>query len=411
MLHDDHDVIRARFIRERNQRLILRLMFRAGLLSQSKAVQKTGLKAPTVFRIFTELEQKGLIEAANGTDVGRHGEDPQPARKGRRPLEYRLKPDAAYIVGIDFWARSAAAVVQDFAGNQIASRSLCFSSPPSADEACAIIAHLIRDMLDGAGIDSQRLLGIGVGAPGSVGALTGVVHFYSRIPGMIEYPLGARLQEAFAAPVIVTNNASIAALAEERYGKAHGAASLFCFLVRAGVGGAYLQNGKLISDRSRTAFEVGHLSMDPHGRECSCGNRGCLELYLNEDAACAALSALAPCPDMETLDAIIAQGSPEVERLLEPLLEAASHAVKDIRRLLAPEAIAIITRSKAFSELIVKAASADLVNFDARFGPSGARLIASEYNAQLACKAACDLVYEAFFSHGLERSDQGGHEQ
>jgi predicted Rossmann fold nucleotide-binding protein DprA/Smf involved in DNA uptake len=96
---------RAASIRERNERLVLRLIFRKGPLSQSEAAKLTGLKPPTVFRIFLELERAGLIAA----DAGRR---PGPAeRKGRRPQDYRVVPSAAYAVGVDFWAGSAAAVV------------------------------------------------------------------------------------------------------------------------------------------------------------------------------------------------------------------------------------------------------------------------------------------------------------
>lgn len=398
MTSEEASPLRARLIRERNQRMILRLMFRSGSLSQSRAVLKTGLKAPTVFRIFSDLEKSGLIEPEA---VQKEGKE-QKGRKGRKPLLYRLKPDAAYVAGVDFWAHSAAAILQDFGGRQVAERSLCFASPPSAEEALNLIASLVRDMLEEARIQTDQLLGIGVGAPGSVGISTGVVHYYARIPGMVQYPLGQKLNDILGVPVIVSNNASIVAMAEQRYGMGRNASSLFMFLVRAGVGGAYLQNGKLVSDHSRTAFEVGHLSVDREGRECSCGNRGCLELYLNEEEVCRALSALGPCADIAEADRIIGQDQEKAASLLGSILNYAAHAVRDIRRLLAPEVVVIVTRSRHLSELIVRAASEDYVHHDQRFGPSGSKILGAEYSAILACRAACDLVYEEYFTHGFE---------
>jgi predicted NBD/HSP70 family sugar kinase len=395
---EDQHPERSHLIRERNQRLVLRLIFRLGILSQSKAVQRTGLKAPTVFRIFSNLEQRGLIEAIPPTET----HPIKNRKKGRQPVNYRIKADAAYVVGVDFWARSAAAIVQDFAGNPVTQREVCFASPPSAEDALEIITSLIRDMLAEAAIDAHRVLGIGVGAPGSVSATTGVVQYYARIPGMTEFPLAQRLNDCFRVPVVVTNNASIVALAEHRYGQAHGVSSLFLFLVRAGVGGAFIQNGKLVSDRSRTAFEVGHLSINPAGRPCTCGNRGCLELYLNEDTVCSALSAVQPCADIEDVQRILSEESPEIDRALAPLMDVSTHAVLDIRRLLAPEAVVIVTRSKNLSERLARAASIDFLHNDQRFGPPGSRVIASEYNATFACKAACDLVYEEYFAKGHE---------
>ncbi len=407
MTQDDQHPERAHLIRERNQRLVLRLIFRQGTLSQSKAVQRTGLKAPTVFRIFSDLEKRGLIESIHGDDTP----SVKNRKKGRRPVNYRIRADAAYVVGVDFWARSAAAVIQDFAGNLIAARDLCFASPPSAEDALDIISGLIRDMLSESAISTEKLLGIGVGAPGSVSATTGVVQFYARIPGMIEYPLAHRLRQRFSVPIVVSNNASIVALAEHRYGQAQGVSSLFLFLVRAGVGGAFIQNGKLVSDRSRTAFEVGHLSIDPAGKACSCGNRGCLELYLNEDTVCDALSSLQPCNGIEDVERILAAGGPEVDAAIAPILEVSTHAVRDIRRLLAPEAVVIVTRSANLSERLAAAALVDYAHNDRRFGSPGARIIASEYSATLACKAACDLIYEEYFARGRElRNAETGQE-
>ncbi|MEN6492022.1 MAG: ROK family transcriptional regulator [Rectinema sp.] len=403
MTQEEQHPERAHLIRERNQRLVLRLIFRLGSLSQSKAVQCTGLKAPTVFRIFSSLEQRGLIEAVPVPDAyaSKH------RRKGRQPVYYRIRANAAYVVGVDFWARSAAAIIQDFAGNLIAERTVCFASPPSAEGALELIANLIRDMLAESAIESDKLVGIGVGAPGSVRATTGVVQYYARIPGMTEFPLAQRLRKRFSVPVVVTNNASIVALAEHRYGQAYGVSSLFLFLVRAGVGGAFIQNGKLVSDRSRTAFEVGHLSVDPAGPACSCGNRGCLELYLNEDTVCSALSHIGSCTGIEDAERILSENRRGADAALAPILEASTHAVRDIRRLLAPEAVVIVTRSKCLSERLAKAASVDFMHNDQRFGPPEAKIIASEYNPTLACKAACDLIYEEYFAHGYEFRNSG----
>lgn len=401
MTNEDSGPVRSTTIRERNELTVLRLIFRTGSLSQSKAVLKTGLKAPTVFRIFAQLEKRGLIHeiaAESKPDT-----DKRP-RKGRRPVEFAVNPDAAYVVGLDFWARSASAIVQDFSGQVIASRSVCFPMAPNAESAVQVLSTLIHDMLREVRIPEEKLLGIGVGAPGSVSLATGVVHFYSRIPGMVEFPLSERLEKEFHAPVSVTNNASIVALAEERYGLAKGSGSLFAFLIRAGVGGAYLQNGRLISDRGRTAFEVGHLSMDRNGPECSCGNRGCLELYLSEDSILAALNSAFPGIDMDRIDEILTTECEKAIPLLAPLFDIASHAVRDVRRLLAPEAVLIVTRSQKLSQCIAEAAKTDFARSDQRFGPPGAKIIAAEYDSLLACKAACDLVYESYFSKGSKAS-------
>jgi len=393
VIHDEGGPARAASIRERNERLILKLVFRDGKLSQSGAASRTGLKPPTVFRLFAELEKKGLI----APDAGLRGESVE--KKGRRPLYYKVVPEAAYVLGFDLWAGSAAALLQDFSGRRVAFKSIAFSRPPDAEGALRAIEGLAAAILEEACVPSERLLGIGMGAPGSVSVDRGIVHYYSRIPGMRGFPLGERLEASFGAPVYVHNNASVVAMAEHRYGAARGARSLFSFLVRAGLGGAYLQDGNPITDRGRTAFEVGHLSVNMSGPPCACGSRGCLENILSEDAMLRAVGAATACANLEALDALIAARDPVAEQALAPALEAAAAAVRDIRRLLAPEAVMFVSRSAALSERLAEASAGPEAG-DERFTPLGGTVLAAEYDPPLACRAACDLAYDAFFAGG-----------
>lgn len=358
----------------------------------------TGLKPPTVFRIFSELERLGLIAA----DPGRRRENTE--KKGRRPLDYHVVPEAAYTVGVDFWISSAAVVIQDFSTRIVYSRVVPFADPPDAESALATVAALICEALDEAKIDRQRLIGIGVGAPGSVNTESGIINYYSRIPGMTAFPLGERLGAEFGVPVTVNNNSTVVAIAEQRYGVAVNARSVFVFLVRSGVGGSYLLNGMPVTDHGRTAFEVGHLSMNTAGPLCSCGNRGCLENYLSEDMLCKALAKVADCPDIQALDSLLLSGDEHVERALEPLATVAAQAVRDIRRLLAPEIIVLVTRSAALSKRLAESAAPDFSRDDERFGPRDARMLWSAYDPLQACRAACDLAYDAYFSRGRDQA-------
>lgn len=409
MRHPDAgSAARAEAIRESNARLVLKIIYREGGASQSETAARTGLKAPTVFRIFSRLAEEGLIEAAGpeaaplvaAPPVARRsgGESLEGGeRKGRRPVRYRAVPDAAYALGVDLWAGSAAVTLQDFSGRTVSLASRPFPEPPDAEAALGLVSSLAQELVERAKIPPERILGMGVGAPGSVSVEEGLVHFYSRMPGMSSFPLGPRLAETFEIPVHVHNNASVVAMAEHRYGAARGAASLFAFLVRAGTGGAYLQEGQPLTDRGRTAFEVGHLSVDMNGPRCSCGSRGCLENVLSEDAILASVRERMPCAGLEGLEAHIREGSPGVEEALAPAMAAAAAAARDIRRLLAPEAILFVSRSAALSERLVRAASAP-EDGDGRFSPKGGRVLAATYDPNLACRAACDLAWDAYFA-------------
>jgi len=280
----DRGPIRAADIKELNERLVLGMVFHAPKASQSEVAASSGLKAPTVFRIFGELERSGLITPVASPPLATD-------RKGRRPTWYATVPGAYRIVGLDFRAGAASVVVEDFSATVLYAEERLIPLDSDADMAYAVVVQLAADALERA--PGGPLLGIGVGAPGVVDLSRGKVLDYKRIPGLSGFPLADKLAERFGAAVRMGNNATVAAVAAYRYGSnsnettpAHNndASSTFALLVRAGVGGAFVRAGIPYENGGKTAIEIGHMTMDPLGPECACGGVGCLEAYLSEDA-------------------------------------------------------------------------------------------------------------------------------
>ncbi|UVI27964.1 ROK family protein [Paenibacillus spongiae] len=129
--------------------------------------------------------------------------------------------------------------------------------------------------------DREKLRGIGIGSAGQIDFATGRVAFaVDTLPGWT----GTRIKEEVSARfpglrVIVDNDVNVQAIAERRYGAAQGLNSFVCLSLGTGVGGAVVENGQLIRGTFGGAAELGHVSVDFNGPRCSCGNRGCLELY------------------------------------------------------------------------------------------------------------------------------------
>ncbi len=397
--------LRSADIRARNEKLVLSLIRRQSGLSQSQVAQLTGLKPPTVFRIFQVLEEQGFIsncvEDAERLSE-RQGEkrsDPpversEGERKGRRPAYYCVNPDALYVVGVDFWSRSASAVVVDFAGAPVYRDVVDLNGLTGVEEILERLEALITEAIDQAGIDRDRLLGIGVGAPGMVDLESGVVLRYPRIDGMDGFPLRERLEEVFGVPVHLHNNAAVIALSEYRYGSVLGRRSVLTLVLRAGVGGAFIQNGALFVNHHRTALEVGHLVVDPSGPECRCGRRGCLETYLSEEV----LRREAEVPSIEDFFARLAAGDEEVLRTLD---EAKAHlvtAVYSLLNTLNPEAVLIVTRSQALSEVLCDALRESLGSLRPFAAAVQRDIVPHEYDPVIAGQGAADLVFDGFFS-------------
>lgn len=140
-------------------------------------------------------------------------------------------------------------------------------------------------------VDVARELGaegaLGVGVPGYLDRERGCVSLSPNLPQLDELPLRDGLAAAFGldrAHVVVENDANVATLGEQWRGGGRGRDDLFLLTLGTGVGGGLVLGGELVRG-SGQAGEIGHLVLHRGGRECGCGNRGCLEQYASATAA------------------------------------------------------------------------------------------------------------------------------
>ncbi len=129
-----------------------------------------------------------------------------------------------------------------------------------------------------------EIAGIGIGVPGIISARDGMVRLSPNLPGWKDIPLRARLEESFPYPVYVENDANAYALGEYWFGAGKGAKSMVCITLGTGVGGGIILDGDIWRGADGMAGEVGHITVNPDGPLCPCGNRGCLERYSSATA-------------------------------------------------------------------------------------------------------------------------------
>lgn len=153
------------------------------------------------------------------------------------------------------------------------------STPAGRGEEAVIdrMKGAIGRLLEAADRDKGQILGIGIGSPGLVDPGRGVVHIPPNFPGWDSVPLGKKVEDAFGLPTRVTNDVNAMALAESRLGAGKGYNSLICVTLGTGVGGAFVLDGKVYTGFTGSAGEIGHITVEPNGPRCRCGNFGCLE--------------------------------------------------------------------------------------------------------------------------------------
>ena len=125
--------------------------------------------------------------------------------------------------------------------------------------------------------EDKTVTSIGVAAPGPVDPYQGIIHAAPNIPGWIDLPLRALLEERFNVPVSLGNDANLAALGEWMFGAGQGHHHLIYMTVSTGIGGGIIVDDRLLLGARGLAAEIGHTSVMLDGPLCGCGQRGHLE--------------------------------------------------------------------------------------------------------------------------------------
>ncbi len=250
---------------------VIRALVQQGGMTAAQIARQTGLARSTVSTAVAELKANKVVVEIDGEGGARSG-------AGRPGVVLTLNPQAGTCIGIHLGYDEVRIAVADLAHSFIADREVVVG----VDYEPADVLKALRSVVDAVyreqGLSLQSLVGIGVSVSGPVRP-DGIL---SR-GGILPKWAGVNLRELFAPvfnkPVVVDNESNCAALAEMKWGAARGYSDFVLFKMDVGVGGAIVSNGKLVSGIAGGAGEFGHVSMNPDGDLCRCGNRGCLELY------------------------------------------------------------------------------------------------------------------------------------
>jgi glucokinase len=146
-------------------------------------------------------------------------------------------------------------------------------------EMCDAIRRL-SDQYRGSG----RFVGAGIGVPGIIDMEAGMMRKSANLPGWSDYPVRDEIERRLGARVFLDNDANVAALGEKWLGAARDADNMAMITLGTGIGGAIILNGKIFYGMSGMAGEFGHVTIEPNGVLCGCGNHGCAERYASATA-------------------------------------------------------------------------------------------------------------------------------
>ncbi len=383
--------LRASDVRQHNEKMVLFLIYQAKRsgVSQSEVVQSTGLKAPTVFRIFNHLEEDGLIEPLALVQA----ETLQ--KKGRRPVAYRVRENALFTIGLEFWVDCITLGMFNFAGDLVYEKRIDLAPDLFAHEAASKMVALIRDVLKEQAIPDEKILGIGVAGPGQVNVARREIVYYPRILDMRNFPVATILEDALGLPVFLHNNCSAIALSEFRYGGYHHGDSLFTFLLRSGVNGAFVNQDRIYITSQSTTLESGHIPIDLDGPKCVCGQNGCLQSYMTmlNDRLEGHTGQL-----LQVLEEPLRNGDPAALAVIDEAARYLFAAVKTVIRFFRPKAFLIVSSSPTVGEALARAVSRLREEQPGGFDFGVIDFFSHAYSPHTALRGASDLVINAYFA-------------
>lgn len=200
------------------------------------------------------------------------------------------------VLAIDIGGTKVAAGVVDRDGRLVDRATRPATGAVDADELFARVLEVVAAVATG----SEVACGVGCGGPMTRG---GDAVSPLNIAVWRDFPLRARLADALPVPVAVDNDAKALALGEGWVGAAAGRDSFMAMVVSTGVGGGVVLDGRLLDGAGGNAGHIGHVIVEPGGRLCGCGARGCLEA----EASGTAIAAITGRPAAEAPPEVVAR--------------------------------------------------------------------------------------------------------
>ena len=191
---------------------------------------------------------------------------------------------ATYIIGIDLGGTNIKGGVFDADRRLVLRRSIATEADRGFEHVFDRLVGLIRDLIRQAGLKPLDVRGLGLGTPGPLSHRRGFIYGSPNLPGWRDIPLRQRLQAAVGLPVVLDNDANVAALGEFVAGAGRGTRHMVMLTLGTGIGGGVIADGRLLRGHFENAGELGHTIVYPGGEPCPCGQNGCLERYASANA-------------------------------------------------------------------------------------------------------------------------------
>ena len=252
-----------------NRNFILKMFILNSPVSRIQLSKYSGLSKMSLTNIISEFSEKGYIKET-GVDLSATGK--------RKPILLELADGCVCAIGISITRSYIEGCLADIKGNMMYSKRVELPKDTTSDRITTILGELITTIRN---ICQTELIGVGISAIGPLDMEKGRILSPTNFYGIENYDVVKEVKKFTDLPVYLYKNTNCAALAEKYYGAGRKNQNFVYIGVSKGLGASAVINDNLLLGTNGYSCELGHLTVNPDGEKCACGNNGCLEIYTN----------------------------------------------------------------------------------------------------------------------------------
>ncbi len=258
-------------VRRINRARVLDTIRRHGRIARSDVAEATGLDKKSITNVVSDLLREGYVVEAGKKQ----------SAAGRPFVLLALRRDRHLAMGLSVTEAGVTAVVVNLAGEVASVHEIEYLPDPSREEILRAARRAYEQLRRSA---RGALDGVCVTAPGLVDLPSGVVTTSVNLPALNGFNLREAVSAFAEEPVSFEEQTRAKTLAEKWVGLGRDLPGFACVDLGIGIGAGIVQGGRVYKGAGPYVGEIGHIRIEPDGRPCRCGNRGCLEAYLSERA-------------------------------------------------------------------------------------------------------------------------------
>ncbi len=371
---------------------ILRTIKDRGAISRTDLQQVTSLSWGTITNTTRELLERNFIREEGATA----------SKAGRKPMRLALNPARHSLIGVEIIPELVRCLAMNIAGDALWYETAHVQPEEEPESVLDRTADLVRRALSA--VSARLCLGIGIAVPGTLNVKHGAIVRAPRLPKWNNVPVRERLQAKLNTAIHVERIANCLALAERWFGAAGEIEEVLCVKIGEGVGMGVLINGEIFRGGEGMAAEFGHITIDPEGPACGCGDRGCVESYCSAPAIISHARSLATGGDaaahvksVEELATLAAANNPAALATFERMGKVLGLGVANAIDLFNPGLVVLAGKSTAGERYFMNALERQVEAH--AWGQSSHKLLVSRLGERATAMGACGMILQAAFEH------------